>query len=137
MKTVLAVVSSWEIANHLYTSLEDTSFSCLCTTWQKAASFLPAQPDVLILELCLPGCTGLDFLADNRDRLPPVVLALSTFTSRNVMEEAAAAGVTGMLRIPFPRREILRRLEEACKKIPPFREGKDCQKVTPYETRFT
>ena len=136
MKTVLILAASKEMEQHLRKAL-GRQYRVIPVSLRDVEAFLCLCPDALILELSLPGCTGLDVLECCRPVLPPVVMALSTLTTPSVMEEAAAAGVTCMVRIPFTAREAALRLELAIKKVPPVREGKDRQKVTPYEKKLT
>ena len=133
MRTILAIAASQDLQQLLQRVFGKTDALILCSCPEEAAAHLQREIDALIIELSLPDCIGLEFLESCHRWLPPVVLALTPVVSPSVMAEAAAAGVTCMIRLPCTAREIAARLETGIKKIPPFREGKDCQKVTPYE----
>jgi CheY-like chemotaxis protein len=116
MKTVLILTASEEMTQFLRRSL-GTQYRLITGSSRNASLLLQSRPDALILELSQPGCTGLEVLEDCRPFLPPVVIGLSALTFPPVVEEAAAAGVTCMIRIPFTAREIAFRLKNS-KKIP-------------------
>ena len=136
MKTVLILTASEETEQFLRKAL-GSQYHILSGHTGNVGQLLLGKPDALVLELSLPGCTGLDILEENKKHLPPVVMALTVFLSSDVMEAAAQVGVTCMLRLPCTTREIASCLEKQAKKFPPVREGKDCQKDAPYEQKLT
>ena len=80
--------------------------------------------DSLILELNLPGCSGLDFLERNRISLPTVVIGLTTIITQYVADAAADAGVSALIRMPCTGKAIARLLDELkCKKDPSLSGG--------------
>lgn len=110
MKTVMAIVATQEMKEQLVRALGRDYGLYLCGSDEDGAALGKFQPDALIVELGLPCRTGLDILERCRELLPPVVLALTTRSSPPVMEEAAAAGVTCMIRTPCTGEEIAFRL---------------------------
>jgi len=57
-----------------------------------------AQPDVALLDIEMPGLTGLEAAAQLRDRLPACkVLILTTFGRPGYLRRAMASGVVGFL----------------------------------------
>ena len=112
MKTVMAIVSSQEIKEQLVRSLGRDYGLYLCGSDEDGAVLRRFKADALIVELELPGRTGLEILKRYRVVLPPVVLALTNLADAPSMEEAAAAGVTCMIRIPCTGAEIAYRLDQ-------------------------
>lgn len=56
------------------------------------------QPDVVLLDIRMPGRSGLDVLADIRKMPdPPVVAILTTFDSDDYIAQALGAGAAGFL----------------------------------------
>ena len=51
------------------------------------------RPDLLLLDLFLPGTDGLSLLERHRDLLPPAVLGLSRLVTRDTWEQASRLGV--------------------------------------------
>jgi DNA-binding response OmpR family regulator len=73
------------------------------------------QPDVVILDLMLPGASGLDILralrADAATQGLPVLMLTAKGQGRD-REAAAQAGVTFFMTKPFANSEILARVRE-------------------------
>ncbi|MDI6024046.1 response regulator transcription factor [Leucobacter sp. UT-8R-CII-1-4] len=56
------------------------------------------EPDVVLLDIRMPGRSGLDVLADIREMpTPPVVAILTTFDSDDYIAQALSAGAAGFL----------------------------------------
>lgn len=123
MKTVLAIFATPEMKDHFVRALDRNYTLYFCDATENTAVLKKIHADALVLELCLSDCTGFDILERNRQFLPPVVLALTTVASRPVMEEAAAAGVTCLIRLPCTGREVSSRLENMIKKDPSLSGG--------------
>ena len=77
------------------------------------AVLLQDQPDVLILDLFLPGTDGLSLLKLHRAHLPPVVIVLSVLFSRDVLQQLAVLGVAAVIPKPCTLKAILSALK-AC-----------------------
>lgn len=65
------------------------------------------RPDVLVLDLFLPGMDGLTFLRQRRDELPPVIVVLSMLTSQIVLDTLEQLGVTAVIRKPCTVEAVL------------------------------
>ena len=111
MKTVMAIVATQEMKELLVRALGRDYGLFLCGTDEDGTAMRKFQPDALIVELELPGGTGLEILERYRGTLPPVVLVLTNLADSPTMEEAAAAGVTCMIRIPCTGAEIAFRMK--------------------------
>lgn len=61
-------------------------------------SIRSAKPDVVLLDIRMPGRNGLDILAEIREMSsPPVVAILTTFDSDEYISQALGAGAAGFL----------------------------------------
>jgi CheY-like chemotaxis protein len=63
------------------------------------------KPDLLLLDLFLPGCSGLDLLRDlksisNKLKRPVPILVISAFGFREVVEQAKAMGAEDFILKP-------------------------------------
>ena len=73
------------------------------------------RPDVVILDLMLPGASGLDILRSLRADAGTVALPVLMLTARGQgrdREAAEQAGVTAFMTKPFANNEILARLRD-------------------------
>jgi two-component system response regulator DesR len=65
---------------------------------QVLAAAMAAQPDVALLDIEMPGRSGLDAAADLRDKLPSCrVLILTTFGRPGYLRRAMESGASGFL----------------------------------------
>jgi DNA-binding NarL/FixJ family response regulator len=55
-----------------------------------------AQPDVLLLDVRMPQCSGIDLLRAQKGKLPPTIL-LTTFDDDNALLDGMRAGAMGFL----------------------------------------
>ena len=71
-------------------------------------------PDVMLLDLSLPGGSGLDVLAEvrRRGRVPPVVTAMTGHDDPATRQRCLDAGCGMVLVKPVASRELLRLLAE-------------------------
>jgi two-component system, response regulator PdtaR len=65
------------------------------------------QPDLAILDVKMPGMDGLRAAREITSRHQAVVLLLTAFSQRDLIEEARDAGVSAYLVKPFRPRELL------------------------------
>ena len=65
------------------------------------------QPDLAILDVKMPGMDGLRAAREITSRYQAVVLLLTAFSQRDLIEEARDAGVSAYLVKPFQPRELL------------------------------
>lgn len=71
------------------------------------------QPDVAILDIKMPGRTGIEVAQALTDELVCAVVILSAFSQRSLVEDAVAAGVFAYLLKPFQRSELAVQIEVA------------------------
>lgn len=114
MKVLIAVASE-RLADLLASSLSLHTIH-ICHTGSDTLDQIQAfRPDVLLLELMLPGMDGLTVLR-NSDYKPRMILALTNLASPGVLAEAAVAGVQDILLIPCSVRHILEHLNALMRK---------------------
>jgi len=70
-------------------------------------------PDVAILDIKMPGKTGIEVARALTDELVCAVVILSAFSQRELVDEAIGAGVLAYLIKPFQRNEITVQIEVA------------------------
>jgi DNA-binding response OmpR family regulator len=99
MKTIILLASE-EMCAILEDTLEKEYRIISCFDSTTGDSMLSCKPDALILDLFLPGSTGLTFLRKNRASLPPIVITLTTFVSNSLLTNLAELGVTSVIRLP-------------------------------------
>lgn len=71
------------------------------------------KPDVAILDIKMPGKTGIEVAKALTDELICAVVVLSAFSQRGLVDEAIEAGVLAYLIKPFQRNEIAVQIEVA------------------------
>ena len=80
------------------------------------------RPDVLILDLMLPGLSGMDLLRTVRqEQLCPAVIITSRFISDYVLEALERLRVDYVLRKPCAVQSVLEQVEELCAGLTPSR----------------
>lgn len=75
------------------------------------ARVLADPPDLIVLDLMLPGVPGLDVLKDLRGRSPVPVIVLTARTALPHRLEAFSAGAADYLAKPFYLEELVARIE--------------------------
>lgn len=71
------------------------------------------EPDVAIVDIKMPGRDGISVARELMDRRLCAVLILSAFSQRDLVEEAAEAGVLSYLVKPFHQNELMAAIEVA------------------------
>lgn len=100
MKKLLIVMEENCLRSALEKQLAHSFQVFVCDDAHSGAEGLRERPDALILDLFLPGMDGITFLNQNREKLPPVILALSSFISSFVLQKLAELGVSAVIQIP-------------------------------------
>lgn len=99
MKKVMLLASEdmcdilWRVLNPKYRIIP-------CSDPSAGGKLLEQLPEVLVLDLFLPGFNGLAFLKDHADELPPAVVVLTRFLSDPLLRELEGQGITSMIRMP-------------------------------------
>jgi DNA-binding NarL/FixJ family response regulator len=88
-----------------------SSLRCVaaCKSGEEAIQLLPAlTPDVVLMDINLPGMTGLKCTALLKDRLPKTqILMLTIYSNNNYIFEALQAGASGYLLKSNSSEEVL------------------------------
>ena len=71
------------------------------------------EPDLVILDIKMPGLDGLAAAREINSRRKSAVLVLTAFSQRNLVEEARDSGVLAYLVKPFQKEELLPQIEVA------------------------
>ena len=80
--------------------------------------FCAIQPDLVLLDILMPGLNGLAVLQEIRRQNPVVgILVVSALSSKQVTLEAMAAGADGYIRKPFDLRELFRKIESLDRRV--------------------
>ena len=116
LKVLIAIKS--ELLTDLLSSALSQHEIHICRTGTDALSQIASlHPDILLLELMLPGTDGITLLR-KAEYKPPIILALTNLVSNYVLTEAAAAGIQDLLLIPCALRCILNHLDALIEKVP-------------------
>lgn len=100
MRKVLIIMERDCLRDALERELRQDFEVLTCGNADDGAVLLQDRPDMLVLDLFLPGTDGLTFLIRNQSRLPSVVIVLSTFTSSAILQQLAELGVEAVIRKP-------------------------------------
>jgi len=81
---------------------------------QDALRNIPAEkPDVVLMDINLPGMNGIQCVAKLKDRLPKTqVLMLTTYDESDLIFDSLRAGANGYLLKNMPREELVQAVEQ-------------------------
>lgn len=100
MKTMLIALDSEIITEELARIFQNKYRVQTCSQGDDALRILQElRPDVLIINLALSHITGLEVLQQTK-YTPPAILAMSYYLSEHIVNEAQAAGVGSLIRLP-------------------------------------
>lgn len=120
MKKVMLLASE-NPCDILRDTLDNTYITLPCYNPDTAEKVLSLEPEVLILNLSLPGWDSLTFLKNNASVLPPVVIALTVFFSDTLLSDLADLGISAVIRIPCHPHHLKQQLSELLTKKHPSR----------------
>ena len=100
MRTVLLVLRSDDFARALQDMLKYRYRVISAKNAEEGAVLLQHQPDVLLLDLFLPGTDGLTFLEQNKSHLPSSILLFTTLAEPAILDAASALGVQAVFLKP-------------------------------------
>jgi DNA-binding NarL/FixJ family response regulator len=83
-------------------------------TGEEALRDIPAEnPDVVLMDINLPGMTGIECVARLKDREPKIqVLMLTSYEESDLIFESLGAGASGYLLKNMPPAELVRAVEQ-------------------------
>ena len=100
MRTVLLVLQSEDFSQALQNLLKHRYRVISAKNAEEGADLLRRQPDVLLLDLFLPGTNGLTFLKQNQSHLPPSILLFTTVADPAILDAASELGVQAVFLKP-------------------------------------
>lgn len=100
MRKVLFVMEPNGLRDALLTEVQKDCEVMVCGTAAEGAALLQHGPDALVLDLFLPGTNGIVFLQRNRSKIPPTVIALTTFLSCTIAKTLSELGVSAVVMKP-------------------------------------
>ncbi|MDC0834121.1 Response regulator receiver:Transcriptional regulatory protein C-terminal [Geitlerinema sp. FC II] len=112
---ILIVEDDWEIARLLQQTLEPEGFSCHLAGdgWAAIDAFRQQQPDLIVLDLMLPGLDGLEVCARIRQQTgikDPYILMLTAKGEEIDRVIGLSTGADDYLVKPFSPRELVARV---------------------------
>lgn len=100
MKTMLIAIDSEIITDELAHTFQSKYQVHTCSRGDDALRLLQStKPDVLIIMLSLPGITGMEVLQQTQYK-PSVIIALTTYLSDSIVQDAQTAGVGSLISLP-------------------------------------
>lgn len=117
---ILVVEDDLAIARGILHNLEYEGFEVRAASHGNAVLPIVAEfkPDLIVLDLMLPGCSGFDILRDLRASGNDVyVIILSAKTSENDKVQGLTLGADDYISKPFALREFLARIQAAMRRI--------------------
>ena len=100
MRTVLLVLRSEEFRAAVQAALEKDFRVIGAADAAAGAALLRDMPDILLLDLFLPGTDGLCFLEENRSLLPPEIVLFTTLRDPQLLQAASELGVKSVFLKP-------------------------------------
>lgn len=112
MKTMLIAAGSETITEELARVFQNEYQVYTCSRGDDTLQILQElRPDALIINLSLKYITGLEVL-QRTVYTPPAILALTYYVSNRIVEEALAAGVGALIRLPCSIKCIISHLKK-------------------------
>jgi CheY-like chemotaxis protein len=112
---ILLVDDDSQVAKYLTTVLEENGYSVTAATSGKEAlaSLRECRPDLLILDLNMPGLDGFDFLKIKRAEFPYLrILVISGYLKGSLLKAAELIGATATLQKPIRSETLVTSVRE-------------------------
>jgi PAS domain S-box-containing protein len=137
---VLAVDDELPILRYLQHSLDEAGYQCVVTSDpSQVVKFVELeQPDLILLDLRLPGISGFDLLSRIREFSAAPVIFLTASDSSEDTVRALKMGADDYVTKPFAPSELLARIEAALRRraLPGMSESRPPFKVKELEINF-
>ena len=119
MLDILIIEDEPAYVDALQVSLEREGFSLTAASdgREGLTRFREAQPDVVLLDLMLPGLSGLDVLRRMRDESHVPIIVLSAKDSESDVVTALELGADDYLTKPYSIRELVARIRVAMRRV--------------------
>lgn len=119
MKKLLIADGSEKFCDSLVELLQQEFEIATCTDGNTASELMRSfRPNIMILDLMLPGKDGLTILEECKDILPHNILAVTDFTSDYINQAARDLGVSLMIHKPCLPHVIVSRLHHLMNHTP-------------------
>ena len=112
LRTVLLVLQSKAFCFAVQEALSECYHVIAAQGPKSGADLLKEQPDILILDLFMPGIDGFCFLKQNLHLLPPTVVLFTTLINPQILLTASDLGVNAVFRKPCSISAMLKQLEQ-------------------------
>lgn len=137
---ILAVDDELPVLRYLQHSLDEAGYQCIVTSDpSQVTKFVELeQPDLVLLDLRLPGVSGFDLLARIREFSAAPVIFLSASDSSEDTVRALNLGADDYVTKPFAPSELLARIEAALRRhsLPGMSDSRPPFKVKGLEINF-
>lgn len=137
---VLAVDDELPVLRYLQHSLDEAGYQCIVTSDpSQVTKFMELeQPDLVLLDLRLPGISGFDLLARIREFSAAPVIFLTASDSSEDTVRALKMGADDYVTKPFAPSELLARIEAALRRrsLPGMSDSRPPFKVKDLEINF-
>lgn len=112
MKTILVVDDEQDIVNIIKTYFEDNHYIVItASNTDEAYASLSHHPEMILLDIMMPGMDGIDFCQKIRDEVKCPIVFLSARTEENSKIKGLSAGGDDYITKPFSIRELYARVE--------------------------
>ena len=112
MRIVLLIIQSEEFRFAMREALQEHYCVIAAHDIASGADLLQDKPDILFLDLFLPGTDGFRFMEENRNLLPPTVLLFTTLINPQILRIASDLGVNAIFRTPCSISAVLKQLKQ-------------------------
>lgn len=110
MSTILLVLESEPFRYALTDELKSHFQIIAAEDAASGAAMLQARPDILLLDLFLPGTDGFRFLEENRVLRPPTIVLFTRLINPQILQTASDLGVSAMYMKPCSISAVLKHL---------------------------
>ncbi|MDO5154142.1 MAG: sporulation initiation factor Spo0A C-terminal domain-containing protein [Eubacteriales bacterium] len=117
MLTVLLVLESEDFRLALVDALQRDYHVIPCGDPETGMRLLKQRPDILVLDLLLPGMDGLTFLENTTTLHPPVILALTPQISPYIVQAVSDLGGGFVITKPCTIRAVTNRISDMLRKL--------------------
>lgn len=117
MLTVLLVLESEDFRLALADALQRDYHVISCGDPEAGMELMKQRPDILVLDLLLPGMDGLTFLENTMALHPPVILALTPQISPYIVQAVSDLGGGFVITKPCTIRAVTNRIADMLRKL--------------------
>lgn len=129
MKSILILDDDEDTREILQAGLEQSGYRVICTSTAKDAveACITQKPDLAILDVYLPGMSGIDAAVRIRNEAGIPFLFLSASDERDIVQQAVSAGALGYLVKPIDIFQLVPAVEAALVRATDFKALREAQ----------